>query len=128
MKDSETASAIELARQAVGAAADDPAEPMVVRRLDTAAEYVLVRLGPSGGPGWIAAVDPAARDVMSWAVNSSGGSTVPTVAGAAPDYVWVPSSVSPSPLYPLLRLSTDDGPRFVDITGTIHDHLTGHRG
>ena len=128
MKDSEVASAIELARQVVGAATDVPAEPNVVQRLDTAAEYVLVRLGPSGGPGWIAAVDPAARDVMSWAVNSSGGATVPTVAGAAPDYVWVPSSVSPSPLYPLLRLRTSEGPRFVDITGAVHDHLTGHRG
>lgn len=128
MEDGEIALAIDLARDAAGAGPDVPAAAVVVHRLDTGTDYVLVRLGAPGEPGWIAAVEPAARDVMSWAANESGGSNLPASSGVSDDYVWVPSSVSPSPLYPLVRVTTSDGERYRDITGVLHESLTGHRG
>ena len=124
-----------LARAAVGAADDVPVEALPVRRLDRDASYVLVRLGRPGEPGWIAAVDPAAADVMTWASNPSGASTVPggepgEVAGPGVDreLVWRPSAQSRSPLYPLLRLVTPEGERFVDLAGTVSTRLSDTRG
>ena len=59
MEDGEIALAIDLARDAAGAGPDVPAAAVVVHRLDTGTDYVLVRLGAPGEPGWIAAVEPA---------------------------------------------------------------------
>jgi hypothetical protein len=122
--------AVALARQAVGAPDDLPADAVRVRRLDRDDEYVLVRLGAPGDPGWIAAVNVAAADVMSWAANPSGEPTWPPVptTGAAPEYVWTPSALSRSPLYPLLRIATADGERYVDLAGRAHEALGDARG
>lgn len=120
--------AVRLARQAVGAPDDLPARTTRVRRLDRDAAYVLVDLGAPGSPGWVAAVDPLHDDVMAWAVNASGESTVPTVptvpampaADAVADYVWWVGGPSRSPLYPLARVQTPDGDRFLDHGGRLH--------
>lgn len=128
MEDREIASAVELAREAARAGPDVVATTLVVHRMDTGAEYVLVQLGAPGEPGWVAAVDPAADDVMSWAANPSGAPTVPAATASRADYVWAPTAVSPSPLYPLLRLETPCGRQYLDIAGVLHDSLSGHRG
>jgi hypothetical protein len=129
--DLDTAAA--LARAAVGAADDVPAETVPVRRLDRDASYVLVRLGRPGEAGWVAAVDPLASDVMTWARNESGASTVPT---EDPEYegvldrelVWRPSAQSRSPLYPLLRLVKSGGEVFIDVAGTVATEVSDARG
>ena len=113
--------AVALARAAVGAPEDIPAEALPVRRLDRDATYVLVRLGRRGEPGWLAAVDPAVRDVLSWARNPSGESTVPEGVG---ELVWRPSVRSRSPLYPLLL----DGGVFTDLSGNRWTDLPHGRG
>jgi len=99
MTPADLATAIELAREAAGVSADVPGSAVTVRRLDRDAEYALVFLGAQGGPGWIAAVNVADHDVMSWAENRSGETTLPPGEGA---YVWRPGPDSRSPLYPLL--------------------------
>ena len=121
------ATAAELAREAVGADARVPVSTIVVHRLDRDADYVLVQLGRAGEAGWVAAVDVAGRDVMSWAVNPSGEPTAPA-ASAGGDFVWRPSAVSRSPLYPLLRTTTAEGTRYVDLAGTVHTELPITRG
>lgn len=132
--DADLAAAVTLARQAVGAPDDLPARATRVRRLDRDAAYVLVDLGAPGSPGWVAAVDPLHDDVMVWAVNSSGQPTAPVppadAAGREPpaEYVWAPSALSRSPLYPLLRIATDDGERYVDLAGVVHADLGDARG
>ena len=127
MNTADLATAVELARGAVGVDAQTPATAVAVRRLDRDAEYALVHLGRTGAAGWIAAVNVADSDVMSWAVNPSGESTVPALGpaerGTATEYVWRPSAVSRSPLYPLLRLETDAGERFVDLSGRSFTEL-----
>jgi hypothetical protein len=125
------ATAVELAREAIGVDAEVPATTVVVHRLDRAGDYVLVRLGKPGVAGWIAAVDVSGRDVMSWAANPRGQSTVPPppTTGTA-EYVWRPCVASRSPLYPLLRTpsASGDGVRFVDLSGRVYDDLAaGHR-
>lgn len=124
-------SAIELARQAVGAGRDVPASTVTVRRLDHPdAEYVLVQLGEPRTAGWIAAVDVERHDVMSWATNPSGAPTTPTPPKGhrEAEYVWKPCAVSRSPLYPLLRITAEDGERFVDLAGRAHVKLADGRG
>jgi hypothetical protein len=124
-------SAIELARQAVGAGRNVPASAVTVRRLDRPdAEYVLVQLGEPRTAGWIAAVDVKSRDVMSWAANPSGAPTTPTppTGHREAEFVWRPSAVSRSPLYPLLRITTEDGQRFVDLAGRTYIELVDGRG
>lgn len=132
MNQADLDAAADLARAAVGAADDVPVETLPVRRLDRDASYVLVRLGHPGQPGWIAAVDPHAGDVMTWAGNASGGSTVPAMdevtVDAERELVWRPSAQSRSPLYPLLRVVTADGERFVDLSGTVSPGLFDTRG
>ncbi|OJV81508.1 MAG: hypothetical protein BGO37_06095 [Cellulomonas sp. 73-92] len=98
------AHAVRLTRTAVGAGEDVPARADVVRRLDRPQEYVLVLLGPPGRPGWLAAVDPAADDVMTWAAVERAEPTVPPGEG---ELVWGPAAGSRSPLYPL-RVSGDE--------------------
>ena len=125
--------AVALARAAIGAEPDLPAEAHPVRRLDRDASYVLVRLGNSGEPGWLAAVDTAGREVMTWAMNRTGRSTIPDrpqLAGAATnsELVWQPGMQSRSPLYPLLRLKTDQGALYVDLSGAVWSTLTEGRG
>src|SRR5437879_6911406 len=92
--------AVELAREAAGVAASVPGRAVTVRRLDRDAEYALVFLGEEGSSGWIAAVNVVDRDVMTWAANPSGESTLPPGDG---EYVWKPSRESRSPLFPLLQ-------------------------
>ncbi|MBN8884923.1 MAG: hypothetical protein J0I77_04345 [Rudaea sp.] len=122
MDTDDLAAAARIARAAVGIGAEVPARTYPVRRLDRDASYVLVLLGLPGAPGWIAAVDAAAQDVMTWAANPSGASTVPA-ADEALDLVWQPGSASRSPLYPLHRVNTPDGPRFLDLAGKLHKDL-----
>jgi hypothetical protein len=129
--DLDTAAA--LARAAVGAAADVPAEALPVRRLDRDTSYVLVRLGRPGEPGWIAAVDPDTADVMTWASNDSGASTAPSghptsVDAGDGELVWRPSAQSRSPLYPLRRVVTSDGEVFIDLAGNVSTGLSDTRG
>lgn len=129
--DADLSKAVALARQAVGAPDDLPTRATRVRRLDRDAGYVLVDLGTPGSAGWVAAVDPVHDDVMAWAVNASGQSTVPALPGdvggaggvRTAEYVWRPSVHSRSPLYPLLRVVTDAGEQFVDLAGRMHDDL-----
>ena len=64
----------------------------------------VVLLGPPGRPGWLAAVDPAADDVMTWAAVERAEPTVPPGEG---ELVWGPAAGSRSPLYPL-RVSGDE--------------------
>lgn len=131
--------ATRLARVAVGAPPSIPARADVVRRLDRDGCYVLVHLGEPGHPGWVAAVDVDTGDVMSWAANPSGASTLPPGAAtdAAPgaatgaasaELVWRPCSATRSPLYPLARVHRGDGEHYVDLTGTVHDDLADARG
>ena len=130
--------AVALARRAVGAPDDVPARTTRVERLDHAVGYVLVDLGTPGSPGWVAAVDPVHDDVLAWAVNDRGASTLPDgPPGAAPSgpgggaaaHVWWAGGPSRSPLYPLLRVTTADGERYRDLTGGLHPAgPTGTRG
>jgi hypothetical protein len=116
--------AVTLARATIGLAENVPAQAHAVRRLDRTASYVLVQLGEPGEPGWVAAVDPDAGEVMTWAANPSGAShrpERPAAYGAAPaELVYRPGLASRSPLYPLLRVETSEGPRFVDLGGREH--------
>lgn len=125
----DVATAVELAREAVGVDAEVPAATVVVHRLDRVGDYVLVSLGKPGVAGWIAAVDVSGRDVMSWAANPQGQPTVPPApATGTAEYVWRPCMASRSPLYPLLRIGSGEGVRFVDINGRVYDDLAaGHR-
>lgn len=127
--DADLSTAVTLARQAVGAPDDLPARATRVRRLDRDAAYVLVDLGAPGTSGWVAAVDPVHDDVMGWAVNRSGQPTAPALpADGTAEYVWAPSAISRSPLYPLLRIATDAGERYVDLAGHVHESLGEARG
>ena len=128
MKSADITAAIALARATVGAADDVPAVFFRVRRLDRDAEYVLVQLGHPGKPGWLAAIDPAQDEVMTWAANPSGESTAPTRSdsdrsGGEVEWVWRPSAYSRSPLYPILRITTETGELFVDLAGAVYDTL-----
>jgi hypothetical protein len=121
-----------LARAAVGAPDGVPASVHPVRRLDRDSAYVLVQLGRPGEPGWVAAVEPTTSDVMTWASNPSGASTVPTGHGHEgawdTELVWRPSAQSRSPLYPLLRVVTSHGELFVDLAGNVSTALSDTRG
>lgn len=128
VKSADITAAIALARATVGAADDVPAVFVPVRRLDRDAEYVLVQLGHPGEPGWVAAIDPAQDEVMTWAANPSGESTAPIRSESdRPDgeveWVWRPSAHSRSPLYPILRITTETGELFVDLAGAVYDTL-----
>jgi hypothetical protein len=117
--------AIALARTATGAPADSPAHTDPVRRLDRDAPYVLVRLGPEGGPGWLAAVDLATGEVLTWAANPSGHTTAPPGQG---ELVWRPSTQSRSMLYPLRLIDEPSGRTFVDLAGRHWTTLSDARG
>lgn len=128
MRSRDITDAIALARATVGAAEDVPAVPLPVRRLDRDAEYVLVQLGHPGEPGWVAAIDPAHDEVMTWAANPSGEPTAPTRAASdrprgEVEWVWRPSAHSRSPLYPLLHITTETGELFIDLAGAVYDTL-----
>lgn len=133
MRQADLDAAVALARAAVGAQEALPADAWPVRRLDRDAYYVLVRLARAGEPGWLAAVDPGTGDVMTWAANMTGSTTVPAlppnleVVGNR-ELVWRPSLQSRSPLYPLLRLETSRGQVFVDLSGRICSDLSNGRG
>jgi hypothetical protein len=68
--------AVALAREAIGVTGIAPAITRSVRRLDCDGRYVLVHLGASGQPGWIAAVDVDSKSVMSWVSNPQGRSSL----------------------------------------------------
>lgn len=132
MKDSDLEAAIVLARATVGADESVPAKTFPVRRLDRDSTYVLVQLGQPDEPGWLAAVDIDQRDVMTWAENESGESTVPTrrapdLSSGEAELVWRPSRSSPSPLYPLLRISNDEGEWFIDLAGAVSGQVSDGR-
>ena len=132
MEDSDVEAAVELARATVGVDESVPAEVFPVRRLDRDNTYVLVQLGRPGEPGWVAAVDLDHSDVMTWAANASGESTIPTqrppeLASGDTELVWRPSRSSPSPLYPLLRISNDEGEWFIDLAGEVSTTLSDGR-
>jgi len=108
--------------------AANPAVFVPVRKLDRDAKYVLVRLGRPGEAGWVAAIDPAQDEFMTWAANPSGESTAPTGSasdrsGGEVEWVWRPSAYSKSPLYPILRITTETGELFVDLAGAVYDTL-----
>ncbi len=133
MKAAGLKTAVALARAALLEAGEDlgadlPVQALPVQRLDRDESYVLVRLGRQDGPGWIAAVDPLKKDVMTWA-HTSGASTVPrrdtaTQGVGDSDLVWQPCLQSMSPLYPVLRVFTRDGEIFVDLSGAVTTTLT----
>jgi hypothetical protein len=122
--EAQLAQAIEIARATVGTGADTPGRAARVRRLDRDAQYVLVYLGQPDQPGWIAAVEPDTGDVLSWADNRSGASTLPDLPGETQDaeYVWAPSTASRSPLYPLLLVTTDGGRQLRDLAGNTYPY------
>lgn len=122
------ARAVELAREATGADREVPADAVVVHRPDRTDDYALVTIGRAGESGWVAAVDPAGGEVMSWAENPSGEPTVPPLTGPADGYVWAPGVRSRSPLYPLLRTSGPDGEHYVDLAGRVPDPWPRGRG
>ena len=78
MRDSDLDRAVALARATVGADEDVPAKTYPVRRQDRDESYVIVQLGRTAQPGWVVAVDVPRDDVMTWAANETGTSTVPT--------------------------------------------------
>ncbi len=132
MKDSDVDAAVALARAAVGVDDNVPARTFTVRRLDRDSSYALVQLGEPGRPGWVVAVDVAQSDVMTWAANESGESTVPTqrpsaLSSGEAELVWRPLRSSASPLYPLLRISNYDGEWFIDLAGTVSPALADGR-
>jgi hypothetical protein len=132
MEDSDVEAAVGLARATVGVDESVPAEAFPVRRLDRDNTYLLVQLGRLGEPGWVAAVDVDHSDVMTWAANASGESTIPTqrpptLPEGEAELVWRPSRSSPSPLYPLLRISTDEGEWFIDLAGDVLTTLSDGR-
>lgn len=111
MTSTEVDRAVELARRAAGAGPAVPATAVAVDRLDRDGGYLLVRLGRDGEAGWVAAVDVAGQDVMSWAANPSGEPTIPPSSAAGDRYVWAPSGSAGSPLYPLLESTGPEGTR-----------------
>ncbi len=126
------AAAVALARATVGVDESVPATTFPVRRLDRDTTYVLVQIGRLHEPGWSVAVDVDRHEVMTWAANASGESTVPTqrppdLSSGEAEWVWRPSRSSASPLYPLLRVSTDDGERFIDLAGVVSTTLSDGR-
>ena len=132
MEDRDVEAAVALARATVGVDESVPAEAFPVRRLDCDNTYVLVQLGQSGEPGWVAAVDVDHGDVMTWAANATGESTIPThrpptLSEREAELVWRPSRSSPSPLYPLLRVSNDEGEWFIDLAGDVSTTLSDGR-
>ena len=132
MEDSDVEAAVALARATVGVDESVPAKTFPVRRLDRDSTYVVVQLGQPDEPGWVAAVDVDQQDVMTWATNESGASTVPTsrppsLASGEAEWVWRPSRSSPSPLYPSLRISNDEGEWFVDLAGAMSTTLSDGR-
>ena len=132
MEDRDVEAAVELARATIGVDESVPAEAFPVRRLDRDNTYVLVRFGRPGEPGWVAAVDLHQSDVMTWAATASGESTVPTqrpptLPEGEAELVWRPSRLSPSPLYPLLRISSDEGEWFIDLAGEVSTALSDGR-
>lgn len=124
MTEAEVARAIDIARATVGTGPETPSRAARIRRLDRDASYVLVYLGQPDQPGWIAAVEPDTGDVMSWADNRSGASTLPDLPSHTGDaeYVWAPSTASRSPLYPLVLFTTDGGRRLRDLAGNTHPY------
>jgi transposase len=132
MEDTDVETAVALARETVGVDKSVPAKSFRVRRLDRDNTYVLVQLGQPEEPGWVVAVDVDQRDVMTWAENESGESTVPTrrppaLASGEAEWVWRPSRSSPSPLYPLLRISNDEEEWFMDLAGEVSTTLSDGR-
>jgi hypothetical protein len=132
MEEGDLEAAVALARAAVGVDESVPAKTFPVRRLDRDSTYVLVQLGQPEQPGWVVAVDVDHRDVMTWAANASGESTVPTsrppaLAPGKAEWVWRPSRSSASPLYPLLRIASDEGESFIDLDGTVSTTLSDGR-
>ena len=105
IEQSEIDNAVELARATTGEERATPVTTEEVKRLDRPGEsFLLVHFGAPGTGGSIAAVrlgDNA--EVMTWAANPSGESTV---APATPDseLVWEPGGTSKSPLFPERRL------------------------
>ena len=97
--------AVELARATTGEKRATPVTTEEVRRLDRPGEsFLLVHFGSPGTGGSIAAVRLGETiEVMTWAANPSGESTV---APATPDseLVWEPGGTSKSPLFPERRL------------------------
>ena len=133
MRDSDLERAVALARATVGADEDVPAKTYTVRRQDRDESYVIVQLGRTAQPGWVVAVDVARDDVMTWAANETGTTTVPTkrpskLSSADAEWVWMPSRSSLSPLYPLLRLSNAEGEWLVDLTGAVTTRPATGRG
>ena len=124
MTEAGVARAIGIARTTIGVSAEAPARAVQVRRLDRDGAYVIVYLGQPNQPGWIAAVDLGTDDVMSWADNRSGASTLPEVPADADhaEYVWAPGVASRSPLYPLLLVSTGDVHQLRDLSGGSHPY------
>ncbi len=126
------AAAVALARATVGVDESLPATTFPVRRLDRDSTYALVQIGAPGEPGWVVAVDVDQGEVMTWAANATGAPTVPTrrppdLSEAGAEWVWRPSRSSASPLYPLLRVSTEDGERFIDLAGVVSTTLSDGR-
>lgn len=132
MKDADVEAAVTLARATVGVDESVPAKTFPVRRLDRDSTYVLVQLGEPEQPGWVVAVDVDQREVMTWAANESGESMVPTsrppaLSAGEPEWVWRPSRSSPSPLYPLQRISNSEGEWFIDLAGVVSTTISDGR-
>lgn len=132
MKDTDVDAAVALARATVGVDESVPARTFPVRRLDRDGTYALVQLGEPEKPGWVVAVDVEQGDVMTWAANESGESTAPTrappeLSSGEAEWVWRPSRLSPSPLYPLLRITNDEGELFIDLSGAVSTTLSDGR-
>ncbi|RIJ71219.1 hypothetical protein D1871_14430 [Nakamurella silvestris] len=128
MTSTEVDRAVELARRATGAGPEVPATAVAVDRLDHDGGYLLVRLGRDGEAGWVAAVDVAVPDVMSWAANPSGEPTIPPSSAPGDRYVWAPSGSAGSPLYPLLESTGPEGTRYRDLSGPVADPRRPRRG
>jgi hypothetical protein len=83
----------------------------------------------SGGPRF-AAITPVAPDRPLYAPSREEADAAVIKAGmkplSSPDFVWAWSTQSESPFHPFVRMATDQGPVFVDESGTVLRELDPH--
>jgi hypothetical protein len=130
-------------RQALQGAS--PAEPLLVKRLDTAGSaYYLVPFRKGGATTLVAMIEAAscrfleatylqvpsvyppvsAEDAKQRVLASALGSADRAeIENESPDLVWQVCEWSQSPYEPLWRFRVGQGFRYVDQTGAVHDRI-----
>ena len=125
-----------LARSALGVPAAEPADALLVERLDRAGQaYYLVMFGPPEGPTAVATVDATSGAIMN---SARLGVRQPHLAvtreraielarlrePATVSLVWCPCRASRSPFSPIWRVAGASATVFVDQQGVCWKDLT----